>query len=196
MQPRILLFCAQKVIGEALVGLLNSKGFLVESGCYENKKCSRPVGLVLLVPWCSDLETEISGLKGLYPGSSVLVLLLNSDPRAAYAAFKAGAGLLEGFEEESLISGLSNALVGTISFSTHLFESMGRVMTQVPEGMGNPLTAREKEVLKLLSQGCSNRGIAQRLNISEHTARSHMRNLMGKLGVKNRVEAALVGAQL
>ena len=58
------------------------------------------------------------------------------------------------------------------------------------------LTAREKDVLELLASGMSNRGIAEALFISESTARVHVSNVLGKLGVTNRVEAATIAVRL
>ena len=52
-----------------------------------------------------------------------------------------------------------------------------------------PLTAREREVLEWLSLGLSNRGIAGRLGISEHTVKFHVTSIYGKLGVSSRAEA-------
>jgi DNA-binding CsgD family transcriptional regulator len=56
------------------------------------------------------------------------------------------------------------------------------------------LTERELQILGWLAEGHSNRQIAERLVISEHTVRAHLRNLMRKLGVNNRAQAAAVAA--
>ena len=61
---------------------------------------------------------------------------------------------------------------------------------------GEALTERELEVLDLLSQGLSNREIAMKLVISTGTAKSHVHNLCGKMGVRNRTEAAMKGKEL
>ncbi len=58
-----------------------------------------------------------------------------------------------------------------------------------------PLTAREEEVLQLLAEGLTNRQIASRLTISEHTVKFHLSSIFGKLGVMSRTEAIRVGAQ-
>ena len=57
------------------------------------------------------------------------------------------------------------------------------------------LTAREREVLELLSQGLSNKGIARKLQISEHTVKFHVSSIYGKLGVTSRTEAVSRGAR-
>ena len=58
------------------------------------------------------------------------------------------------------------------------------------------LSDREIEVLKLVTEGMSNREIAEQLIISPGTAKSHIHNLCGKLGVRNRTEAAMKGKEL
>ena len=59
-----------------------------------------------------------------------------------------------------------------------------------------PLSDRELEVLQLVTEGMSNREIAEKLYISTGTAKTHVHNLCGKLGVRNRTEAALKGKEL
>ena len=61
------------------------------------------------------------------------------------------------------------------------------------EPMPEPLTRREIEVLQLLAAGLSNKEIASRLNISEHTAKFHVASIMGKLGAASRTEAVTLG---
>lgn len=63
------------------------------------------------------------------------------------------------------------------------------------EPLVEPLTERETEVLQLLSQGLSNKQIAVRLHISEHTVKFHVSSIYGKLGATNRAEAVRLGAQ-
>jgi DNA-binding NarL/FixJ family response regulator len=57
------------------------------------------------------------------------------------------------------------------------------------------LTAREREVLVLVAQGLSNRQIAGSLVVSERTARTHVSNILGKLGVASRTQAALLAVR-
>jgi DNA-binding NarL/FixJ family response regulator len=58
-----------------------------------------------------------------------------------------------------------------------------------------PLTAREREVLELLAEGLSNRQVAERLGISEHTAKFHVASVSGKLGASSRTEAVSRGVR-
>ena len=63
------------------------------------------------------------------------------------------------------------------------------------EGALEPLTPREREVLELLAHGLSNRQIAERLGISEHTAKFHVASISGKLGAASRTEAVSRGVR-
>lgn len=64
------------------------------------------------------------------------------------------------------------------------------------EPLVEPLTPRELEVLQLIGQGLSNRVLAERLRISEHTAKFHVNAILGKLGAQTRAEAVAQGARL
>lgn len=77
-------------------------------------------------------------------------------------------------------------------------QGVTRVATQAREGekLVEVLTDRETEVLQLLTMGLSNKQIAARLHISEHTVKFHVSSVYGKLGATNRAEAVRVGAQL
>ena len=70
------------------------------------------------------------------------------------------------------------------------------VETPVPHALVEPLSERELEVLRLLVTGMSNREIAEQLFISTGTAKTHIHNLCGKLGVRNRTEAAMKASEL
>ncbi|HXN41970.1 MAG TPA: response regulator transcription factor, partial [Myxococcaceae bacterium] len=63
------------------------------------------------------------------------------------------------------------------------------------EAPGETLTPRETEVLQLLSRALSNKEIAQRLGITEHTAKFHVNSILGKLGAQSRTEAVVKAAR-
>ena len=66
----------------------------------------------------------------------------------------------------------------------------------VQEGEIEPLTAREKEILKMVSQGASNNDIAQKLFVREVTVKTHLNSIFKKLKVKNRTQAVLLAMQM
>ena len=63
-------------------------------------------------------------------------------------------------------------------------------------GVGSVLTPRESEVLQLLAEGLPNKAIAERLGISDHTAKFHVNAILGKLGASTRTEALAQAARL
>jgi len=75
------------------------------------------------------------------------------------------------------------------SIANKLMRELQRVSNLAPTE--DPLTAREVEILKLVAQGMSNQEIAEKLVISERTVRTHVTNILGKLHLANRTQAAL-----
>ena len=76
----------------------------------------------------------------------------------------------------------------------HLDPVVARALTRslvAPHGTATALTPREREILMLVAQGRSNRDIAGALVISERTARTHVSNVLAKLGLASRTQAAL-----
>jgi DNA-binding NarL/FixJ family response regulator len=63
------------------------------------------------------------------------------------------------------------------------------------DGPGDALTAREREVLRLVADGLPNKGIAPELGISEHTAKFHVGSLLAKLGAGSRTEAVTIATR-
>ena len=89
---------------------------------------------------------------------------------------------------DELGAAITAAAQGLIVLPKVLTEGLLQEPTPVEE-LSEPLTAREREVLELLSQGFSNRLIASELHISEHTVKFHISSLYAKLAVNNRAEA-------
>jgi DNA-binding NarL/FixJ family response regulator len=110
------------------------------------------------------------------------------------AALEAGASgyLLKDAEADDVASAIRAAYHGEV----HLDPAVARLLAQrmrarkEPEPV-EPLTDREKEVLGLVGKGLANKEIAYRLGITERTARTHVSNILGKLGLASRTQAAL-----
>ena len=128
-------------------------------------------------------------------GPPALALLL--DEEAAAAALAAGArGLLFRDVEGSRLAAALRALGSDLLvFDDALLPPLLRPRP-APQTQPDPLTPRELEVLQLLAQGLSNRRIAERLGISEHTAKFHVNSIVGKLGAQTRTDAAVRAARL
>jgi ATP/maltotriose-dependent transcriptional regulator MalT len=114
-----------------------------------------------------------------------------------------GGGFIRSFVEagENLMPALWEAARGGVSpdYAAHILAVMGGKSEAAPSRqmtLVEPLSEREIEVLRLVTSGMSNREIARQLFISPGTAKSHVHNLCGKLGVRNRTEAAMKAKEL
>lgn len=133
----------------------------------------------------------------------VPAVALVGDEEDAGAALAAGArgAVLRTVDPASLWAALIAARAGLTvldgSFAPPGAASDAAVRPGTPRSgaRGADLTAREREVLVLLSRGLSNKQIAQRLDISDHTAKFHVNGILGKLGAATRTEAVVLAAR-
>lgn len=138
----------------------------------------------------------VEALQSECPYSRVIVLTAVEDEDALLEALKAGARgyLLKGVSSRELV----RVVRAVASGETYVTPSMaGRLLKEMTgreghrSGMGG-LTAREGEILDLVAQGLTNREIAERVYLTEKTVKHYMTNILQKLHVRNRVEAALM----
>jgi DNA-binding NarL/FixJ family response regulator len=132
------------------------------------------------------------------PGCRILVLSDQGDERTLIASLEAGATgfVTKGSEMGQLIDTARRVHAGETTIPPHMLGALlSRLIRSKREHddairrLGR-LTRREREVLALLAQGADNAGIAQPLVISPETARTHVQNVLSKLGVHSRLEAA------
>jgi DNA-binding NarL/FixJ family response regulator len=145
----------------------------------------------LLMPRLDGVAAT-AAIKQRHPGVQVVALTSFSEAERVHAALEAGAAgyLLKDAEADELAAAIRAARDGEV----HLDPVVARKLTQLlvaPEHTATALTAREREVLILVARGKSNREIADALVISERTARTHVSNMLGKLGLASRTQAAL-----
>lgn len=133
-------------------------------------------------------------LKGLPSTCRVLVLTAYSDTVTVLGMLKAGAdGYLLKDDDPTMIP---EALRAVAAGKTWLSPSVAAIARVAPSGSAPPeddyiLTRRERQVLRLLIRGCTNKEISQEMQTSERTVEFHVTNLIQKLGVNSRLEAAL-----
>jgi len=129
---------------------------------------------------------------------SILMLTVSDREDDLFAAIKAGANgyLLQNAEPEELIDAIAHVARGEAIISpvmaTKLLGEFKLVTGKKAQRIAQPetsLSEREEEILRLVAKGASNKDIASSLFITENTVKSHMRNIMGKLHLKNRYEA-------
>lgn len=128
------------------------------------------------------------------PVSRIVVLTVNEDERALFRALEAGASayILKGIAADELLRAIRGVLAGEGYVSPKLATHLLHAMRAPARGRLDELSEREREVLSGLAAGETNREIAVRLHLSEKTVKYYVTNILIKLHVRSRVEAALV----
>jgi DNA-binding NarL/FixJ family response regulator len=135
------------------------------------------------------------------PAPRVIVLTTFDLDEYVFGALRAGASgfLLKDAPEEHLLSAIRVAAEGGSLFAPsatrRLVEAFARgptVASEAATAVGS-LTPRELEVLRLLAGGLTNAEIASSLGVSTHTAKTHVAHVLGKLGLRDRAQAVIVG---
>jgi DNA-binding NarL/FixJ family response regulator len=146
----------------------------------------------LNLPQMSGTEC-IRRLKELLPSTQVIVLTVYEDSEHIFHALKAGASgyLLKRSEPEEVIEAIKNAKEGGAPMSSQIARRVVLSFHEVtaPGQATTALTDRETEILSLLSKGFANKEIADKLQISVPTVRTHLRHIYEKLHVRSRTEA-------
>lgn len=150
--------------------------------------------LDLMMPLKTGIEA-IEEIKEANEDARILVLTSFADDDKVFAAIKAGAMgyLLKQTTPNELFQAVRDVYLGESSLhptiARKLIRELNRPTTLPP--VDEPLTDREVEVLIFLARGLSNQDIADRLVISERTVRTHVSNILSKLHLANRTQAAL-----
>lgn len=146
-----------------------------------------------------DGFSALVAIKAALPKTVVLMLSTYDNPTYMARAVAGGAAgyLLKGIDHETLLEAMRAVLRGEQLLSTQdLIRSLRVVGESVQAAdLIEPLTRREEEVLKLVATGLPNREIAGVLFISEGTVKTHVEHIIGKLGVSDRVQAAVWAAR-
>ncbi len=206
MQPlRLLLVDDHALFREGLTSLLSYQDDFTVIGeaedaerALEQARAFKPDIVLMDVELPGeDGVTATQRLKLEMPDVTVVMLTVHDDSQTLFDAIKAGAQgyLVKNVRSRELLEQLRGLARGEAAISRRM---AARILEEIrgqvePFGPGEELTARELEVLELVAARLSNVEIAERLVISEHTVKNHMKSILAKLHLHNRHQAAAYG---
>jgi len=209
---RLLLVDDQDLIRRGMKALLKSDGELLVVG--EAEHGERAIALVaslqpdvVLMDVRMPVMDGVAATKAIYqqfPTTKVLILTTFEDEALVAQALRVGAVgyLLKDTPFEDLTQAIRLVHKGYTQIAPGLAH---KIMAQTVVSQSLPaasppldlatLTPREREILDLIAQGASNREIAQALFIAEKTVRNHVTNILSRLGLRDRTQAAIIALQ-
>jgi len=204
---RVLICDDQWIVCEGLEAILSADPDIEVVGiAHDGAEALELIPQVL--PEVVLMDLKMPGMNGIqatrriredYPDIKVLVLTTYGADEWVFDAIRSGASgyLLKGTPRSSL----TTAIKGTVNGETYVDPAVaGTLFQQITQQAAPPvatsivesLSTRELDVLRLVAQGMSNADIAQRLYLSEGTVRNYVSAILGKLGVDDRTQAAVL----
>jgi len=184
-----------EVVGEAGDGL---------EGIKRAKQLNPDVVLLdLHMPGVSGREA-VKTINEEVPGTRVVMLTVSEDAEDLVDCLRAGAAgyLLKNIETEFLVDALQRAARGESVMSPQMTGKLVQELrhpkeTAAPsaEGEREKLSPRETEIILLLAKGASNKEVARALNVAESTVKIHVQNILKKLNLSSRVQAAVYAVE-
>lgn len=183
---RVLLDAGLDVIGEAGDG--NEAIRIVR------ERAPDVVLMDLHMPDCDGIAATLE----VADETRVLVLTVSEEDDDLYRAIKAGARgyLLKNVGPRDLVEAVRAVAAGDAVLSPEMTATaFAGLRGRVPKTALDDLSGREREVLGLIARGLSNRAVAGKLAISEHTVKTYVERIFEKLGVNSRAEAAVIAGE-
>jgi DNA-binding NarL/FixJ family response regulator len=142
----------------------------------------------LQMPEMSGIDA-ISAIRGEFPDARIIVLTTYAGDFQVSRALKAGARgyLLKGMLRQELLETIRAVHAGRKRLSAEVAAEIAEHATD------DVLTPREIDVLRLIATGNANKDIARKLSLSEETVKGHVKNILAKLGVRDRTHAVTIG---
>lgn len=199
---RVLVADDHELFRKGVIAALASTGdIIVEAECATGREAVRLARLHL--PDLVLVDLGLPDRDGLdvvaeihrdCPVSRIVVLTVNEDERALFRALREGASayILKGIAADELLRAIRGVLAGESYVSPKLAAHLLQEMRSPSRAPLDGLTERERDVLEGLAHGETNREIGIRLQLSEKTIKYYVTNVLIKLQVRNRVEAALL----
>ena len=178
-----------EVVGEAADG---------SEGVAMARRLEPDVVLMDLLMPNMDGITAIGRIKAELPLTEIVTMTSFIEEEKVTSALEAGASgyVLKDAEAEEVAAAVRAAYAGEMHLDPAVARLLADRMRRKPANdLVEPLTDREKDVLNLLGQGMSNKEIGTALFITERTARTYVSNILGKLGLASRTQAALYAVE-
>ncbi|MCS1351029.1 response regulator transcription factor [Mechercharimyces sp. CAU 1602] len=181
--------------------LARDSSFLIVAEACDGEEVIRQVeqeqpDLVLMdinMPYCNGLQATRL-IKERYPSTKIVMVTVSDDAAHLFEAIKHGAQgyLLKNLQPQLWLDYLHSLLGNEAPVPQPIARRVLHEFTKEDKQDSNEvltsLTPREQEILTWVAKGWSNKALADQLGISEHTVKNHLKNIMQKLQVKNRVE--------
>lgn len=200
---RILIADDHAIVREGLRALLATESNLELVGeasdgaqAVDKARALKPdvILLDMLMPRKEGLEALIE-IKQNMPEARVIVLTSFSDDERVFSAIRSGAlgYLLKDSSPQDLLQAIHTVANGEGFLSPSIASKVMREINQPPKlpPTKDPITEREVEILQHVAKGLTNDEIAEKLVVSERTVRTHVSNILAKLQLANRTQAAL-----
>ena len=197
---RVLVVCRDRLSRAGLAAVLDQRSGLTVVGQIagdDNTLLPLDIYVPDVIVWDVSWETSnaVNSL-GLLPEDAppVLALAVTSD-QAAQARAAGAQALLSRDASPEALAAAAVALSHGLQVTDPALAGVSAAATPEP-GSASLLTPREQDVLKLLAEGLPNKGVASRLEVSEHTVKFHVNSIMGKLNAQSRTEAVTLATRL
>jgi two-component system nitrate/nitrite response regulator NarL len=210
---RVLLVDDHALVRKGIEELLQSRGVQVvasvssgEEGVRRARELSSDVILLdIKMPGMTGIET-LKQLRSSGVRTPVVMLTMSRDDADLGAALRAGAQgyLLKDIDPEELVPALEAVLAGDNVVDAELVGTLARIVrteagadrqARRPAAPFTDLTPRELEILEHIAGGSSNKMIARALDITDGTVKLHVKAILRKLGMRSRVEAAVMAVE-
>jgi two-component system NarL family response regulator len=201
---RVLVVDDHRLFRQGLIGLMKTRKDLVEvvGEATSGREAVRLTPLLkpdvvlmdISMPEGSGIEAT-AAIRASFPDTAVVILTASESDDDLYRAVQLGVSgyLLKNLDAEQLFEALNgieqNEAALTRETASRLLKCVAKRSVESEQGE-DILTERERDVLRLVATGASNQEIADRLMISVNTAKSHIRNILDKLQLENRTQAA------
>jgi len=210
---RILLVDDQRLMREGLRILLELESDLRVVGEADDGQSGLDA-YVELQPDVVLMDVRMPGMDGVeatwrlherWPDARVIILTTFDDDEYVFEGLRAGAMgyLLKDVSGHDLAQAVRTVAAGGVliqpSVARKVVAEFARVAPPArvaDAGLAEPLSEREQEILELLARGLTNRQIADRLSLAEGTVKNYVTNILGKLGARDRTQAALRAREL